>query len=171
MGQKTLQVHLRVSAEQRDYMRGKAASYGIPLSRLVLTAVEAYVRSYDDNLGDAQLVVVNYGVWSRVDRDLGSIESVLREAAQQLVGARWAVSSGVKSGALGHRDATVIFDTLKRCHEDVSHMREAIDRCTALMDRVCESAHLVDPYLGPMEGFVPEGDGAPRNAHGETDGE
>ena len=150
MGAKTRRVFVRVTEDQHRFMREKASSYGTSLSHLVLTAVEAYVRSYDEGLGDARLVVVNYGVWSGVDRCLGRIESVLRESAQQLMGARWALTSGVRSGVLEREEAEVAYGALKSCREDLASMRVAMDRCTQLMDLVCNEAHLVDPYMGPL---------------------
>ncbi len=150
MGVKTRRVFVRVTEDQHHFMREKARSYGVSLSRLVLSAVEAYVRSCDEELGDAQLVVVNYGVWSGVDRCLGRIECVLRESAQQMVGVRWALTAGVRSGVLGREEAERAYGALKGCKDDVASMREAVERCTELLDRVCEKAHLVDPYLGPL---------------------
>ena len=166
MGQKSLQVHLRVTAQQFECMHKKAEAYGIPLSRLVLLAVEAYARAYDEGLGDSQLVVINYGVWAGVDRHLGRIESVLRESAQQLVGARMALASGVRSGVLPRGEARKAYEALRGCHDDVALMREAVERCTSLMDRVCDAAHLVDPYLGPMECGQDAGDEGAADAAG-----
>lgn len=169
MGVKTRRVFVRVTEDQHHFMREKARSYGVSLSRLVLLAVEAYVRSYGEELGDSQLVVVNYGVWSGVDRCLGRIECVLRESAQQMMGVRWALTSGVRAGVLEREEAERAYAALKGCRDDVANMREAVERCTKLMDRVCEKAHLVDPYLGPlrMPGDVTADDGAGDEALGE----
>lgn len=149
-------------------MRERAESYGIPLSLLVLKAVEAYTRTYEDDVGDVAAVAVNYGVWRRVDSGLGDIEAVLREATQQLVGIRWTLNAAMRAGRMSEEDYRSAFRTLGVIRDDVSRMREDVARCTELIDRICEAAHLVDPYLGPME---PEGaDGISEGSEIETGG-
>ena len=50
-------VHLLVTDGQRERMKKKASEYGITLSRLVLLAVEAYARTYDEVPEGSSLVV------------------------------------------------------------------------------------------------------------------
>lgn len=158
MGGKARRVFVRVTQTQLDNMKGKARGYGITLSALVLASVEAYVRTYGEDVGDADAVAVNYGVWVRVDSRLGGIEAVLRETAQQLVGIRWLLAAERRSGGIGEREHREAFGALKSCREDMERMREDVARCTRLLDDVCARTHLTDPYLGPMERVTPDGE-------------
>lgn len=168
MGAKTRRVFVRVTQRQHDVMMKRARSYGVPLSRLVLLAVEAYVRTYADALGDESAVAVNYGVWSRVDRDLGDIDAMLREATHQLIGVRWVLASCHKAGLITAEEHEGAFSALKAMRGDVARMREDVAHCTEFIDAVCERTSIADPYLGPLEDLpVPgadddaEDDGAP----------
>lgn len=150
---KTRRVFVRVTQRQHETLMAKARSYGVPLSRLVLLAVEAYVRTYSGELNDERAVAVNYGVWSRVDRDLGDIDAMLREATHQLVGVRWTLASCQKAGLVTHEEHEAVFSALKAVRGDVAHMRADVARCTELIDAVCERTSIVDPYMGPLEGL------------------
>lgn len=140
---KTRRVFVRVTNDQHAHMKSKAAEYGVTLSRLVLVAVEAYARTYDEWPCDDCLVAVNYGVWGMVDDRLQGIEDALHAVGRQMGGVRRALRGA-------HADDAAL-DALASCQSDVARMLEDVGRCTQVLDHVCDMAHLVDPYLGPME--------------------
>ena len=150
MGVKTRRIFVRVTEEQHEHMMAKARSYGIPLSALVLMAVEAYARTFCGDLADEQAVAVNYGVWLRVDRELADIGSVLREAGYQLVGVRRAITSCLNGGVMSAEEYERAFAILRSVRTDVKDAGEGVTRCVGILDRIGDAVQLVDPYLGPM---------------------
>jgi hypothetical protein len=123
-------------------MKAKAADYGVSLSRLVLVAVEAYSRTYDDWPQECQPVAVSYGVWSMVDDKLQGVEDALRNVARQL--------GGVRRALRGVDDGEITLAVVTSCQTDLARMLSDVERCTQVLDHVCDAVHLVDPYLGPM---------------------
>ena len=141
---KTRRVFVRVTDEQHANMKARAAGYGVSLSRLVLVAVEAYARTYDEWPEDGQPVAVSYGVWTTVDDKLQGIEGALHDVARQLGGIRRTLRDA------GNVDAAL--SAFTSCQADVARMLADVERCTQVLDHVCDATHLTDPYLGPMAG-------------------
>ena len=146
---KTRRVFVRVSDEQHALMKAKAAAYGVTLSRLVLVAVEAYARTYDEWPEGDCIVAVNYGVWGMVGNRLQGIEDELRAMGRQLGALRRTLHSSDASGA-----AT---DAVVATQRDVARILADAERCTQALDHISEMTHLVDPYLGPLVADDPSG--------------
>lgn len=151
MRSRACQVHLWVTTSQHAYMKSKAKSYGITLTRLVLLAVEAYTRTYEGDPEEDALVAVNYGVWNRVDDDLAKMDEGLRLAVRQLNGIRRALVGHGNTVGLGADERERLLCIIESCHSELRDMRDDVVRCTAILERICDVTHLVDPYLGPME--------------------
>lgn len=152
MRRRARQVHVWVTSSQRTYMKSKAESYGITLTQLVLLAVEAYTRTYEGNPEEGALAAVNYGVWNRVDDDLAKMDEGLRLAVRQLNGMRRAIVGHGDTIERSANEREHMLDIIESCRSTLRSMHDDVARCTAILEHVCDATHLVDPYLGPMEG-------------------
>lgn len=150
MGAKTRRVFVRVTQEQHDAMASRAKAYGLTISSLVLAAVDAYSRTYGEDVAADVAVAVNYGVWRRVDARLGRIDASLRDSARSLSGVRASLVACRRPDAADSSALRAALGDVRGCREDVARMRADVARCASLLDEVCEKAHLKDSCLGPL---------------------
>ena len=146
MGTAKRQVHLRVTDSQHERMKKKASEYGITLSRLVLLAVEAYARTYDEVPEGSSLVVVNYGTWYRIDLRLQGVREDLSDTRRQLAAIRAAARRGQDEGTVRAVD---------ECAREMARTAVNVAHCSEVLDRVIEMPLLADPYAGPLEDASP----------------
>jgi hypothetical protein len=151
-------VHLPVTDGQCERMKKKASEYGIPLKRLVLLAVEAYSRAYDEVPDRSSLVVVNYGTWYKMDFRLQVIRRDLDDIKYQLAALRAAARRRQDEGTTKAVD---------ECAKEMARMAADVALCKDVLNRIAEMPLLADPYAGPLEGASTEGDAS----RGDDDGE
>jgi hypothetical protein len=155
---KRRRVFVRVTDGQRERMRRKASEYKITLSRLVLLAVEAYERTYDEVPDRSSLVVVNYGTWYKMDFRLQVIRRDLDDIKYQLAALRAAARRGQDERTTKAVD---------ECAKEMARMAADVALCKDVLNRIAEMPLLADPYAEPFEGASTKGDAS----RGDDDGE
>ena len=146
---KRRRVFVRVTDGQRERMRRKADEYGITLSRLVLLAVEAYERTYDEVPEGPSLVVVNYGAWYKTDFRLQGIKRDLDDMIYQLAAIRAVARRGQDEGTVRAVDG---------CAREVARVAADVARCVEALDRIAGMPLLADPHADSLEDASSAGD-------------
>ena len=146
---KRRRVFVRVTDGQRERMRRKASEYKITLSRLVLLAVEAYERTYDEVPEGPSLVVVNYGAWYKTDFRLQGIKRDLDDVRYQLAAIRAVARRGQDEGTVRAVDG---------CAREVARVAADVARCVEALDRIAEMPLLADPHAEPLGDAPSAGD-------------
>ena len=146
---KKRRVFVRVTDSQHERMKKKASEYGITLSRLVLLAVEAYARTYDEVPEESSLVVVNYGTWYRMDLHLQGVRENLHDVRLQLAAIRAAARRGQDEGTVRAVD---------ECAREMARMAADVARCGEVLDRIAEMPLLADPHAEPLGDAPSAGD-------------
>jgi len=151
-------VQLWVTDGQRERMKKKASEYGITLKRLVLLAVEAYSRTYDEVPDRSSLVVVNYATWYKMDFRLQVIRRDLDDIKYQLTALRAAARRGQDERTTKAVD---------ECAKEMARIAADVALCKDVLNRIAEMPLLADPYAEPFEGASTKGDAS----RGDDDGE
>ena len=142
-------VQLRVTDGQHEHMKAKAEGYGITLTRLVLLAVEAYARTYDEVPDRSSLVVVNYATWYKMDFRLQVIRRDLDDIKYQL--------AALRAAARREQDERTT-KAVDECAKEMARIAADVARCREVLDRIIEMPLLADPYAGPLEDASSAGD-------------
>lgn len=156
------QISVCANKEQYDNIKAKAKEYGMSASALLLKACEAYVRTFEEDVGESDAVVVNYAAWLSIDRTLYECERMLRECAQWIVGIERVLRAGVDALTLSQADVERVVAVLRQCGLDIEESGRTIREAYGALDRIAACVLIEDPYLGPLAETLAlrrEGDG------------